>query len=138
MTIRTLVLAFLPASTALAQTPACQLHWQGEAGADLRATFDVRNGQPLIGELSIAKPGGRAVVLARNLTLQFDVVSGRRRVSQQQLNPLQALKVAITPDVIDREKWNAFWDAPLDLPGAPRANLDLPRLPPEIRRASAS
>ena len=66
------------------------------------------------------------------------MVSGRRRISEQQLEPLRKLGIALTPDLIEKEKWNAFWDAPLDVPGAPRTNQDLPRQPEEIRRATAS
>jgi hypothetical protein len=40
--------------------------------------------------------------------------------------------------VVDREKWFAFWDAPLMVPGAPNTNMDLPRKPEEIRRANAT
>ena len=35
--------------------------------------------------------------------------------------------------MIEREKWNAFWDAPLVVPGRRGTNLDLPRKPEEIR-----
>src|SRR5260370_744964 len=49
--------------------------------------------------------------------------------------PLRQLGVQFTPEVVDREKWNAFWDAPLMVPGAPKTNMDLPRKPEEIRRA---
>jgi hypothetical protein len=52
--------------------------------------------------------------------------------------PLRALGIALTPEVVDREKWNAFWDAPLMVPGAPKTNLDLPRKPEEVRRAWAT
>jgi hypothetical protein len=46
-------------------------------------------------------------------------------------------KIEITPAVIEREKWNVFWDAPLRVPGSPRVNPGLPRRPEEIRRAQA-
>jgi hypothetical protein len=38
---------------------------------------------------------------------------------------------------VEREKWNAFWDAPLMVPGRNGTNVDLPRKPEEIRRARA-
>jgi hypothetical protein len=65
------------------------------------------------------------------------VVSGRRRISEQQLSPLRALHIPITPELVEEEKWNAFWDAPLDVPGTPGTNQGLPRKPEEIRRATA-
>jgi hypothetical protein len=133
--LETIGLTFLFSLLAAAQP--CQLNWIGENGEHLTASFATPNGAPVITELSVER-GGKRMILAQNLTPEFDVVSGRRRVSQQQLNPLQLLKIAITPDVVEREKWNAFWDAPLELPGNKGANLDLPRLASEIRRASSS
>jgi hypothetical protein len=125
--------------TAEAAAGGVQITWIGEHGANLRAAFDVRDGQPIIRELAVMKPdGGAWTILAKNLTPEFDVVSGKRRMSQQQLNPVQALKIPITPELVEREKWNAFWDAPLNLPGQPGQSMDLPRRPEEIRRGASS
>src|SRR5208282_6003082 len=115
-----------------------QVTWQGERDQQLRAVFAVVKSQPLIRELAVRKGPGGWIVLARNLSPEFDVVSGRRRLSEQQAGPLRALGISMTPDVIEREKWNAFWDAPLEVPGTPGTNLDLPRTTQEIRRATAS
>jgi hypothetical protein len=98
----------------------------------------VRNGQPVVAEMAARKSGASWVVLGRNLSPEFEVTSGRRRLSEQQMAPLRALGVALTPEVVEREQWNAFWDAPLMIPGNPRTNLDLPRKPEEIRRAWAT
>lgn len=111
--------------------------WLGERNQQLRATFAVRDNQPRIRELAI-RDGGGWRVLARDLSPEFEVVSGRRRISEQQLDPLRKLGVAITPEVIEKEKWNAFWDAPLAVPGLPGTNEDLPRRPEEIRRATSA
>ena len=45
-----------------------------------------------------------------------------------------------TPEVIERQKWFAFWDAPLNVPGRPGSNaaVDLPRKPEEIQHAWAA
>ena len=112
--------------------------WSGERGTELRAVFTLRDSQPLVRELAVRRGVGHWVVLARDLTPEFEVVSGRRRVSSQQLNPLKALNVAMTPEVFDRERWNAFWDAPLDIPGNRTASPEWPRKPEEIRRAKAT
>jgi hypothetical protein len=117
---------------------ALSVSWRGERGDQLRASFALRNGQPVIGELAVHKNGGAWITLARNLTPEFEVTSGKRRLSEQQMAPLRQLGIALTPDVIEREKWNAFWDAPLMVPGKPKSNLDLPRTPEEIRRAWAT
>lgn len=109
-----------------------ELSWQGERGILLRARFALREGRPVIRDLS-----AQGKVLAHDLFPEFEIVSGKRRLSQQQIDPLRALHIALTPELIDREKWNAFWDAPLEVPGTPGRNLDLPRKPEEIRRARA-
>jgi hypothetical protein len=113
-----------------------RLLWQGDGSAQLRAEFVVRGGQPLVRELAIRK-GNAWTLIASDLTPQFDIVSGKRRVSEQQLGPLRGLKMAITPELMDREKWNVFWDAPLEIPGA-KAVPDWPRHASEIRRASVA
>jgi hypothetical protein len=115
-----------------------RLAWQGERGHELRATFAVRTGQPTVVELAARKPGGTWVVLGNELTPEYEVTSGRRRISNQQLQPLKALGRNITPELIEKEKWNAFWDAPLEVPGTEGTNPDLPRRPEEIRRAMAT
>jgi hypothetical protein len=117
---------------------AVELSWNGAAGQQLRTSFAVRDGQPVIAEMAVRKSGGAWVVLGRNLAPEFEVTTGKRRLSEQQMAPLRALGIALTPEVIEREKWNAFWDAPLMIPGNPRTNLDLPRKPEEIRRAWAT
>ncbi len=115
-----------------------EFSWQGARGQELRAGFTIRDGQPLVAELAARKSGGSWIVLGRNLAPEFQVTSGRRRLSEQQMAPLRQLGVQFTQEVVDREKWNAFWDAPLMVPGAPKTNMDLPRKPEEIRRATAS
>ncbi|MFN0165009.1 MAG: hypothetical protein ACKV22_01150 [Bryobacteraceae bacterium] len=111
--------------------------WQGASGQMLRATFTIERTEPRIHELAIQK-AGTWVALAQDLAPEFHVTSGLRRISEQQLAPLRQLGVALTPEVIDREKWNVFWDAPLRVPGSPRTNPGLPRKPEEIRRATAT
>jgi hypothetical protein len=112
--------------------------WQGESGQQLRAAFGIQDGQPLIRELAARKAGGAWVVLGRDLTPEFRMTSGKRRVSEQQLQPLRGLKIELTPEVLEQEKWNVFWDAPLMVPGLARTNPDLPRRPEEVRRATAT
>ena len=130
--------AYKPADglTAQPESGGIQLVWRGERNQQLGAIFAIRDGQPVVHELAVRKAGGSWTTLGRDLTPEFEVVSGVRRLSEQQAAPLRALKIAITPEVIDREKWNAFWDAPLNVPGT--GSIGLPRKPEEIRRAWAS
>ncbi len=116
---------------------ALEVSWDGAPGQQLRAVFVVRNGQPIIADLLAHKAGGAWISLGRNLIPEFQVTSGKRRLSEQQMAPLRQLGIALTSEVIEREKWNAFWDAPLVVPGAANTNLDMPRKPEEIRRAWA-
>ena len=97
----------------------------------------------VVRELAVRPHGGEWGTLGRNLRTDFHVTSGVRRVSHQQLNPLRNLGVEITQEVMDREKWYVFWDAPLLVPGLREGdttgmNPGLPRSPDEIREASAT
>src|SRR5690242_11790173 len=76
-----------------------ELSWQGEHDAALRARFGVRDGRPVVRELAV---GGKT--LARDLTPEFEITSGRRRMSQQQIDPLKALGIALTPELVAREE----------------------------------
>lgn len=112
--------------------------WNGEHGSQLRAAFSLRNSEPVVGELAVRKNQGSWIVLGRDLAPEYQVTSGRRRMSEQQLAPLRKLNIPITPELLEKEQWNAFWDAPLSIPGSPGTNVDLPRKPEEIRRGQAS
>src|SRR5215471_3089269 len=132
---------------ATAEADGLTLNWVGEMGADLRMRLAVDNGKPIVRDLAIRRKGGQWATLGHNLSPEFDVTTGRRRIGFDQLNPYREMKVPLTPDLIEREKWNAFWDAPLEVPGrvlptntpdAAQLNklLDLPRQPAEIKRAT--
>jgi hypothetical protein len=119
--------------------------WDGERSQEVRLRLGIDGGTPTIRDLAIRRKGATWTTLASNVTPEFRVVSGMRRMSNQQMQPLRALGVEITPAVVDRERWEAFWDAPLDIPGItpgarPGGNLppDLPRSPSEIHRATAT
>jgi hypothetical protein len=72
-----------------------QLSWQGYSDQQLRAQFTIRNGQPTIHELAVRKGSANWIVLGRDLTPEFEVTSGVRRMSEQQAGPLRALKIQI-------------------------------------------
>jgi hypothetical protein len=115
--------------------------WTGDGGAELRARYAIDNGKPIVRDLSVRKSGGQWGMLGQNLSPEYRVTSGIRRMSTQQVQPLLAAGVELTPEVITKNRWYAFWDAPLVLPDgpemrdaanytAPRAAID-PNLPPE-------
>jgi hypothetical protein len=112
------------------------MSWQGEGAQELRASFAIRNGQPFIQELAARAGSGRWTVLGKDLTPDFQVSTGKRRISQAQRTQLQALNLD-TPEEESRRKWNTFWDAPLVIPGR-GDTTDLPRTEAEITHASVS
>jgi hypothetical protein len=148
--------------TATVEQDTLVVTWAGDQGNELRARYAIDAGQPVIRELAVRKRGGQWGALGQNLIPEYYVVSGVRRMTTQQGEPLRQLGINITPQVIDKEKWHAFWDAPLIVPGvnpAPQqggrggqadANLGtapegprgrvygLPRRPEEIRRQNAT
>jgi hypothetical protein len=126
------------------------LEWAGAEGERLSLRLAIRSGTPMVEELALL-PGGSTewVTLGRDLGFEFRVVEGLRRISNQQLVPLRALGVDLTSEVVDRYKWDVFWDAPLDLSAEvgggnpPPADgvahqPGLPRSADEIRRAVAT
>src|SRR5262245_54369641 len=115
-----------------------RISWQGARGRELRTSFGLLDAAPIIREMAIRQPDGKWSVLASDLSPEFHVTTGRRRISEQQLAPLRALGLDRDPQFIEREKWKVFWDAPLVIPGSSGTNPDLPRNPEEIRRATAT
>jgi hypothetical protein len=113
-----------------------EVTWTGERQEQLRASFDLLNGQPQVHELA-AYAAGRWIVLGANLSPEYQIASGIRRLSEQQMAPLRELGIFLTPEVVDREKWNAFWDAPLMIPGNAGMAMDMPRKPEEVRHVWA-
>lgn len=151
------VLAFaLLAGTASAETLTCErqgltpvngltaeqsggtvtLTWSGEGNQELRASFGIRDGQPQVTELAAKDGSGAWIVLGKDLKPEFQVTTGKRRLSATQQSFMKKLGID-TPEEEEKRKWNTFWDAPLVVPGH-HDSTDLPRNPNEIRHASSS
>lgn len=124
------------------------VEWGGTAEERVRLSLDVSGGAPSISALAISKSGGAWTIVAEELGIEYRIVEGMRRISSQQLSPLYELGVEVTPEIVDRYKWDVFWDAPLDLgPLSTSRNPPpaegvagqpgLPRSGDEIRRAKA-
>lgn len=114
-----------------------QVSWSGERGEELRASFGIRDSHPVVLELAARERGRPWKILGIDLTPEFHVNTGLRRISIQQLNPLRDLNVEITPEVIEKEKWKVFWDNPLNVPGDENRNTNMPRKAEEIRSADS-
>lgn len=84
--------------TAVMRDGVLELQWTGERGEQLRAGFTVRDAR---------KAGGGWVELGRDLTPEFHVTSGKRRLSGQQVPPLRQLGIC-TPEVIERKSGMCF------------------------------
>jgi hypothetical protein len=90
--------------------------WNGQAGARLRARYTIENGTAIVRELAAKRPGGPWGVVGANLTPEYHVVTGVRRLGMDQATALRAAGVELTEARVNKERWNAFWDAPLVLP----------------------
>ena len=68
--------------------------WLGQNSSEMRARYAIDGGQPVVRDLAVRKTGGQWVTLGQNLTPDYHVVSGIRRMSTQQADPLKAAGVA--------------------------------------------
>ena len=116
--------------------------WDGERNQELRVRFVIDNGTPTIAELAARKKGAAWGTLATNVTPEFRVVSGRRRMDREAEEGLEENEIKeITPQVFEKYQWDPFWDAPLNVPGGmadDRRTIGLPRKPDEVHRATAT
>ena len=110
----------------------------GPRAGQLRATFGLVSGQPVIRQLAVLSRAGHWAPLVRDARPEFHVAEGRRRISYQQLRPMEALGRDATPEVVAKEKWKVFWDAPLNVPGLEDVNPGMPRKPGEVTRSDVA
>ncbi len=57
------------------------MSWQGQGAQELRASFGIRDGQPFVQELAARAASGRWTVLGKDLFPDFQVSTGKRRIS---------------------------------------------------------
>jgi hypothetical protein len=125
--------------TASVGADALIVSWAGERGTEVRARYAIDAGEPVIRDLAIRKTGAPWITLGRDLVAEYRVTTGVRRMTEQQAQPLRDAGVQLTPDVIDRNRWYAFWDSPLYIHDGPeRRVLGGPRSASEIHRAAAT
>ncbi len=104
-------------------------------GGQLRARYAVERGQPVVRELAVRR-AGRWSAVAENLIPEFWVQTGHRRIDYAGLAPLKLLGVdTSSKEVIEREAWVSFWDAPFVIPGETKRNPGTPRQASEIQQA---
>lgn len=92
------------------------LEWTGSGNQKLRlalAGVGAEGDRPVIRSLDLWQDGWQTVI--RNAEPTFSVKTGLRRMSNQQMQPLRELGVPIDQAVLDKYRWEPFWDAPLDM-----------------------
>ena len=94
--------------TAAVEQDVLVVSWAGQNGQELRARYAITGGTPTIRDLSVRKASGQWAMVGENLTPEYHVVSGIRRMSVQQAQPLVGAGVELTPDVIAKNRWEAF------------------------------
>ena len=72
-----------PGLTATCTTTEVTLTWTGQKTDQLRMRLAINGGTPTIADLAIRKPGGAWTSVASNLTPEYRVVSGWRRLDQE-------------------------------------------------------
>lgn len=126
--------------------------WDGDPQNEVRVRFTIEGGTPIIEEIAINEMDREWQVLAQDVKPYYHIVSGLRRVTQQQTEPLEKMGVPLTEEKLNEIKWDAFWDAPLyvtdepplshtsSIPAEePFANHPgMPRSESEINRSDAS
>ena len=116
--------------------------WDGDGNQELRLRFAITGGTPTIQEIAVRRKGAAWAPLATNVTPEFRIVAGRRRMDGQQVNGLRSTGITeFTPAIIEQYQWDAFWDAPLYIPGGTAEStraLGLPRSKDEVTRATAT
>lgn len=127
--------------------------WTGQGSDELRLRMVITNGTPTIAAIELKKAAGAWATVASDLTPEYRVASGWRRMDQEAYPELKEEFGSVNQALLDKYKWDAFWDAPLRLPGGevahggatpplegiPGTNQPgLPRNANEVRRAAAT
>ena len=127
--------------TASAADGALAITWDGDHNQELRLRLAIQNGTPTIQELAVRHMGKAWATVANNVTPEFRFASGIRRIDEETAEGLRENGIKeITDAVYEKNKWDPFWDAPLNIPGTgfERQTLGLPRKPEEVHRGTAT
>src|SRR2546426_5183966 len=131
-----------PGLTAALVGDVLTLTWDGDQNQQVRLRLANNSGTPTIQDLAVRRRGGTWGTLASNVTPEFRVVSGRRRMDGEAAEGLRENGITeITPEVFEKYQWDPFWDAPLFVPGGTATDtrtLGLPRKPEEVHRGTAT
>src|SRR5688572_3737153 len=76
--------------------------WNGQNTSQLRARFAIAGGTPTNRDLWVRGGGGDWAVLGQNLTPEYQVPTGIRRMSNGQANAFSSLGMDVTQELIDK------------------------------------
>lgn len=93
--------------------------WEGREKTQLRLQLTIEQGAPVLKELAVRSDGHNWRTICNDVTPEYRVVSGVRRVTQQQTEPLVEMGIPLTDSLLNKIKWDAFWDAPLYITDEP-------------------
>ena len=75
-----------PGLTTAVEGDLLTVSWNGQGTSQLRARFALDSGTPTIRDLSVRRGTGEWAVLGQNLTPEYQVTTGVRRMSNDQAN----------------------------------------------------
>jgi hypothetical protein len=90
-----------PGLEASAEADGLSVRWDGQDGQELRSRFAIVGGTPTVREVAVRRKPGDWVTLGRDLTPDFGVTTGVRRTGH---------------GLPEAQRWDVFWDAPLNHP----------------------
>jgi hypothetical protein len=79
--------------------------WNGQGTSQLRARFAIDGGTPTVRDLSARRGSGEWAMLGQNLTPEYQVTTGIRRMSDDLANAFASLGIDVTQEVIDKNRW---------------------------------
>lgn len=126
--------------------------WDGDSGIVVRIQICIIDEKPWIADISTRSKHGKWSQIVSGVLPEYRIVSGLRRVTQQQTEPLEKLGIEIDAQKLEEIKWDAFWDAPLYLDDKPplshKSSIPadapfltqpgMPRKPSEVQRTVAN
>src|ERR1051325_9393020 len=75
-----------PGLTAAMDQDLLVVAWNGQGGTELRARLAIDGGRPTMRDLAVRKTGGQWATIGENLAPEYHVVSGVRRLPNDQGN----------------------------------------------------
>src|SRR5688572_27984795 len=75
------------------------LEWRGADAEEVQLRLTRSGGTPVIERLAVRHGQGQWLTVAQNARVEYQIVEGWRRISNQQLSPLRSLGVELTQEI---------------------------------------